>query len=135
MSVGVPNHVGAIFINAEQGNVEVEKLRGPFIIQASGGDVHLKNVMGRGLIRTTAGNITLAGVGGDVHLVTLGGAITVFGSYAGKADVQSGQRPIAWRFAHMGSVRTNLRRSKAPFICSSCRVLPRRWTLKAPVAV
>lgn len=103
MSVGVPNHVGAIFINAEQGNVEVEKLRGPFIIQASGGDVHLKNVLGRGLIRTTAGNITLAGVGGDVHLVTLGGAITVFGSYASKADVQSDSGPITWRFAHMGS--------------------------------
>lgn len=103
MSVGVPNHVGAIFINAEQGNVEVEKLRGPFIIQASGGDVHLKNVFGRGLIRTTAGNITLTGVGGDVHVVTGGGAITVLGSYAGKADIESETGPITWRFAHIST--------------------------------
>jgi hypothetical protein len=102
MSIGVPRHVGAIFINAEQGNVEVEKLRGPFIIQASNGDVNLKDVSGRGLIRTTSGNITLAGVGGDVHLVTVGGAITVFGSSAGKAEVQSQTGPITWRFAHVG---------------------------------
>jgi Putative adhesin len=103
MSIGVPQHVGAVFINAEQGNVEVEKLRGPFIIQASNGDVHLKNVFGRGLIRTTSGNITLQGVGGDVHLVTGGGAITVFGSSATKADVQSQSGPITWRFAKVGN--------------------------------
>ncbi|SRR5579872_362604 len=102
MSIGVPNHVGAIFINAEQGNVEVERLRGPFIIQAAG-DVRLKNVYGRGLIRTTSGNVTLTGVGGDVHLVTAGGFVTVYGSAAEKADVESQGGAITWRFAKVGT--------------------------------
>ena len=102
MSVGVPNHVGAIFINAEQGNVDVQHLRGPYIIQA-GGDVHLKDVYGRGLIRTSSGTITLTSVGGDVHLVTAGGAITVYGSSAQRADVESQGGPILWRFAKVGT--------------------------------
>jgi len=102
MSVGVPNHVGAIFINAEHGNVVVERLRGPFVIQA-GGDVELRNVYGHGLIRTSGGNITLTGVGGDVRLVTAGGAVTVYGSSAQKADVESQGGPITWRFAKVGT--------------------------------
>jgi hypothetical protein len=103
MSVALPQRVGAVFIDAQQGNVVVEKLRGPFVIQAPNGDVRLKNVYGRGLIRTTAGNITLSGVGGDIHLATLGGAIVVLGSFAGKANVQSQSGPITWRFAKLGS--------------------------------
>lgn len=102
MSITVPRRVGAIFVNAESGNVAIEKLRGPYIISASGGDVNMRNVVGRGLIRTTAGNITLGGVGGDVHVQTASGAVTVFASYAERADVTTENGPITWRFARLG---------------------------------
>jgi DUF4097 and DUF4098 domain-containing protein YvlB len=102
MSIAVPRHVGAIFVNAESGNVAIEKLRGPYIISAGGGDVNMRNVVGRGLIRTTAGNITLGGVGGDVHIQTASGAVTVYASHADRADVTTEDGPITWRFARLG---------------------------------
>jgi hypothetical protein len=101
MSIAVPKHVGAIFVNAESGSVAIEKLRGPYIISA-GGDVNMRNVVGRGLIRTTSGNITLGGVGGDVHVQTASGAVTVYASYADRADVTTEDGPITWRFARLG---------------------------------
>jgi hypothetical protein len=102
MAIAVPRHVGAIFVNAESGNVTIDKLRGPFIVSAGAGEVNMHNVVGRGLIRTTAGNITLGGVGGDIHLQTASGAITVYASYAERADVSTEDGPITWRFARLG---------------------------------
>jgi hypothetical protein len=103
MSIAVPKRVGAIFINAEAGNVAIRKLHGPYVIQATGGDVRMQNVIGGGLIRTTSGNITIGGVGGNVHVQTASGAVTVYGSTAGSVDVQTDNGPIYWRFAQCGN--------------------------------
>lgn len=103
MSIAVPKRVGAIFINAEGGNVVLRNLRGPFVISAIGGDVRMLNVVGSGLIRTTAGNVTLGNVGGNVRVQTASGAVTVFGSFADSVDVQSDNGPIYWRFARCGN--------------------------------
>ncbi len=112
MSVAVPRHVGAIFVNAESGNVAIEKVRGPFIISANGGDVNMHNVVGRGLIRTGAGNVTLGGVGGDIHIQTASGAVTVYASYADRADVTTEDGPITWRFARLGDGAYRFRSSQ-----------------------
>ena len=103
MSISIPKRVGAIFVNAESGNVSIAKLHAPFIISATGGDVRMLNVGGRGLIRTTSGSVTLGGVGGDIRVQTASGAITVYGSYANSVDAQSDSGPIYWRFARCGN--------------------------------
>jgi len=103
MSIAVPKRVGAIFINAESGNVVLRKLRGPYVVSATGGEVRMLNVVGSGLIRTTAGNVTLGNVGGSVRVQTVSGAVTVFGSVADSVDVQSDNGPIYWRFARCGN--------------------------------
>jgi Putative adhesin len=103
MSIAVPKKVGAIFINAESGNVVLRKLRGPYVISAADGQVRMINVVGAGLIRTASGNVTLGGVGGNVRVQTVSGAVTVFGSFADSVDVQSENGPIYWRFVHCGN--------------------------------
>ncbi len=103
MSIGVPKRVGAIFINAEAGNVNIERLHGPYIIQATGGDVQMKNSGGNGLIRTTSGDVKLSGVSGNVHIQTANGAITVYGSNAERADISTQGGKIEWRFARVGT--------------------------------
>jgi len=103
MSIAVPKRVGAIFINAEGGNVALRRLRGPYVISATGGEVHMVNVVGSGLIRTTSGNVTLGGVGGSVRVQTVSGAVTVFRSFADSVDVQSDNGPIYWRFIRCGN--------------------------------
>lgn len=103
VALGVPQRLGALFVDARESNVIAVKLRGPFVIAATRGNVVLRNVAGRGLIRTTTGNITLVNVGGDVHIQTLSGRIRVFGSHAQKADVRSENGPIMWRFAQVGT--------------------------------
>ncbi|MBV8263401.1 MAG: DUF4097 family beta strand repeat protein [Candidatus Eremiobacteraeota bacterium] len=103
LSIAVPRHAGAVFINAEAGNVEIQKMHAPFIISATTGDVHMVNVGGRGLIRTTTGAVTLGGVSGDLHVQTASGAVTVYGSTANSVDVQSDNGPIYFRFARCGN--------------------------------
>jgi len=103
MSIAVPKRVGAVFINADAGNVAIQRLHGPYIISATGGQVHMQNVYGRGLIRTTTGDVTLGGVGGDVHVQTASGAVTVYGSTANSVDVQTDSGQIYWRFARCGT--------------------------------
>ena len=103
MSIAVPRRVGAVFINAEAGNVNIQRMHAPFIISATTGEVRMLNVGGRGLIRTTTGNVTLGGVGGDLHVQTVSGAVTVYGSSANSVDVQSDNGPITYRFARCGT--------------------------------
>jgi hypothetical protein len=103
VKLGVPQRLGALFVDARESNVVAVKLRGPFVIAATRGNVVLRNVAGRGLIRTTTGDITLVNVGGDIHIQTLSGRIRVFGSHAQKADVRSESGPIMWRFAQVGT--------------------------------
>jgi Toastrack DUF4097 len=102
-SIAVPRRMGAVFINAERGNVNIQRMHAPFIINATGGEVRMINVGGRGLIRTTTGNVILGGVGGDLHVQTVSGAVTVYGSAANSVDVQTDNGPIYYRFARCGN--------------------------------
>lgn len=103
LSIAVPRRVGAVFINAGGGNVQIEKMHAPFIISTTSGDVRMLNVGGRGLIRTGTGSVTLGGASGDLHVQTVGGAVTVYGSSANSVDVQSDSGPIYFRFARCGN--------------------------------
>src|SRR6202165_111196 len=103
VAIGVSKRLGALFINAQSGDVSIEKLRGPYVIVGSEGTVRLQNVAGHGIIRTSSGNIELVGVGGDVHIQTATGSVTARASFAERADVVSQGGSIDWRFARVGA--------------------------------
>ncbi|MBC5805082.1 MAG: DUF4097 family beta strand repeat-containing protein [Candidatus Eremiobacter antarcticus] len=96
MSIQVPNRVGALFINAQAGDVTLVRIRGPYVVSTADGEVRMRNVLGRGMIRTLSGNITLDRVGGDVHIQTAGGRVLALSSFAGRADVETGGGAIDW---------------------------------------
>jgi len=103
MNVGVPQHVGALFINAGESDVDLSNIRGPYIIQSNGGSVRLHNVAGRGFIRTLNGDIDLTGVGGNVRVETAAGNVTAHPSMAERAQITTGSGAIDWTFGRVGA--------------------------------
>lgn len=118
LSIAIPRRVSALFINAESGGVNIDKLRGPFVIAANDGNVRLTRVFGRGIVRTLSGNIQLLGVGGDIHVQTASGHIVARASFAEKADVVSEIGPIDWRFARVGAGAYRFRSTQGPIVLS-----------------
>jgi len=103
MNVGVPQRVGALFVNAGGSDVELSNIRGPYVIQSTGGAVRLHNVFGRGLIRTLNGDIDLTGVGGNVRVETAAGNVSAHPSMAERVEITTGTGAIDWTFGRLGS--------------------------------
>src|SRR5579872_139449 len=114
ITVSVPKRTGALYINAEAGDVVIQKYRGPFLIVADGGAVRVANLVGRGIIRTISGNIDLVGIGGDIHIQTATGNIVGRGIFADRADVTSQGGSIDWRFARVGAGAYRFQSTDAP---------------------
>ncbi|MDQ6781184.1 MAG: DUF4097 domain-containing protein [Candidatus Eremiobacteraeota bacterium] len=114
INLGVPRRVGVLFINADGGDVVLNRVRGPYVITGNPASVRLQNVVGHGFIRTTSGNIILVGIGGDVHIQTATGRIIARGSAVETADVVCQSGSIDWRFARLGAGSYRFRSGDAP---------------------
>lgn len=114
VNLTVPRRVGVLFINADGGDVMLNRVRGPYVITGNPASVRLHNVAGHGFIRTTSGNIELVGIGGDVHIQTATGRIIARGIAVEAADVVSQSGSIDWRFARLGAGAYRFRSGDAP---------------------
>jgi Putative adhesin len=103
MTVYLPQHVTALFVKADGGDVAMSRIRGPYLIVAPAGNVDLTNVFGFGNVRTTTGHVNLTGVGGNLHVETTFGTVTGIGMYAQRAEVHTQGGDIGWRFTRVGS--------------------------------
>ena len=102
ITVYVPQHVGALLVKNDGGDVSMTGIRGPYVLLAPNGNVDVSRVFGFGNVRTTTGHANFAGVGGALHVETTFGTVTGAMMFPERAEIHTQGGDINWTIARLG---------------------------------
>jgi hypothetical protein len=103
ITVYVPPRVSAMLLRADSGDANVSGFRGPYVVDAEGGNVDLQKLWGFGHVRTTSGHVNMNGVGGNLHVETTFGTVSGVGMSPERAEIKTQDGDVEWSFARLGS--------------------------------